>query len=109
MALTIPQQERVDALKRMLGDAAEGLTDEQLWALIASGLTFNAIASEIWTQYAAKTATLIDMSEGSSRRNLGDIYEQALRMAQFFRDADINDPSVTGRTRTRRIVRAGGE
>lgn len=44
----------------------------------------NQAAYEIWVQKAASAAELVDVSEGGSSRKMGDIYEQALTMANFF-------------------------
>lgn len=107
MALTADQQSQVDALKRLLGGALQNYSDDQLWALISSGATLNAIASQIWAEYAAATATLVNMSEGSSRRELGNLYNQAQKMSLYFRGLDANTDPTLGRTITRPIVRPG--
>ena len=105
MALTEDQQTQVDALKRKLGEA-NTYTDDQLWVLIQTSPTLNAVASIIWGEYAASTATLVTMAEGSSRRNLGDLYTQATKMSLYFAGLDSAVAPTEGRTRTARIVRS---
>lgn len=64
------------------------------------------VAAEVWIEKASRYAELVDVQEGSSRRNLGDLYEQALAMAKQF--GAIDDPAAnTGQrsSRTRQIIR----
>uniref|UniRef100_A0AAU6R6I5 Head-to-tail adaptor n=1 Tax=Micrococcus phage Kurnik TaxID=3092208 RepID=A0AAU6R6I5_9CAUD len=108
MAYTPEQQAQIEALKRMLGGALGSYTDEQLFALISSGSSLTLIASNIWGEYAAETATLVDMSEGNSRRQLGDLYEQGMKMSLYFKGlAESEAPGATTVSTTRKIVRPG--
>lgn len=69
-------------------------------------LGVNTAAARIWREKAASTATLIDISEGSSRRNLSAIHKQALSLADYFTGlAEVERPSAARATRTRQIVR----
>ena len=105
MTLSAEQQMQVDTLKRKLGDAVEDYTDDMLWILIDSGETLNSIASTIWGEYAASKATLINMAEGSSKRNLGDLHVQATKMSLYFKGLDAIIDTSIGTTRTARITR----
>lgn len=107
MALDPEQQKQVDALKRMAGKAVGDLTDDQLWELIQVSSSLNAAAAQIWSSYAASVATLVDMSEGSSRRNLGDLYEQALKMAAYFDGQEEAVAMSIGVSGSRKITRPG--
>ncbi len=65
-----------------------------------------AVARAIWTEKAATYAELTDVQEGSSRRALGDLYEQALKMSESFGlGEDGLPPTRTRVSRTRRIER----
>jgi len=107
VALSADQQAQVDQLKKLLGAAVGNYTDDQLWALIvAAGGSLNSVAGDIWGEYAASTATLIDMKEGSSTRNLGDLYDQALKMSAHFKNlADGDLLPIVRPSRTRAIER----
>ena len=53
--------------------------------LDVTGASEYSVAFDIWTEKAAAAAGLVDMSEGGSTRKMGDIYEQALGMADAMR------------------------
>lgn len=88
---------------RDLTDGAELFTDEQLGALIDSGLSVNAVAYRVWQSAAASYSKLVNVSESGSSRSMGDLYKNALAMAKSFKDAD--QPAGTHVKRTRRAVR----
>lgn len=104
MALTAVEQAQVDQLKKFIGDAIGTYTDEQLIALLTASDSFT-VASNIWSEYAASTATLIDMSEGSSSRKLGSLYAQAQKMSAHFADLVPVSAAVAGATTTSKISR----
>ena len=67
-------------------------------------------AALIWEDKASSYAQLVNVSESGSSRSLGDMYKNALAMADRFRgQATTNDAPpvspVATRTRTRAIVR----
>lgn len=68
-----------------------------------------ALAYQIWTEKAASFAGLVDMSEGGSSRKMGDLYEQALSMAEQMRLRSLSPtttPDGFGRgVRVRRLAR----
>lgn len=58
-----------------------------------------ALAYDIWMEKAAAAAALVDTSEGGSSRKMGDIYEQALGMADAMStraNSPIDPPDGTG-------------
>lgn len=65
---------------------AEKYTDEALATVIDESGSLPKAAYEVWTQKAAASAELVDISEGGSSRKMGDVYEQALTMAKFYSD-----------------------
>ena len=91
MALTQEQFLAVEDLKRLVNASVVGnLTDDDLYAILASvDSDTNLAASRLWGMYAAATATLVDVAEGSSRRQLGDLYEQALKMSAHFAEVSV--------------------
>lgn len=108
MALDIPQQQAVDALKPLLGDIT--LTDDELWlTLVATNSQPNCAAAIVWTRKASASADLIDVKEGSSVRPLGSLHTNALKMAAYYTDlCGTDSTSPTGearRSRTRAIER----
>lgn len=102
--------DQIAALRLLIAeDDPTGIyTDAVLGALIdaASG-DLNKTAYEVWTQKAAASAELVDISEGGSSRKMGDIYEQALTMAKFFADkvAGGVEPDAPRYTRLKKLAR----
>lgn len=86
-------------------DNVEPWTDEKLGALIDAAKSVEAAAGDVWRGKASSYAELVDVQEGSSRRALSKLYEQALKMAASF-DADAGGGAGGVRvSRTRRIER----
>jgi len=77
-------------------------TDAELAVLIDANDNMNTVAAEIWAEKAASYASLVDVKEGSSSRNLGDLYEQALKMSSDFETKASRLPRSS---RTRAIER----
>ena len=96
--------ETIATLRRLANqpEDAEPYTNEKLNTRIddADG-DVRVVAAEIWTEKAATYADLVDVQEGSSRRALGDLYEQSIAMARQF-GADVDTQRIA---RTRRIER----
>lgn len=67
----------------------------------------HAASAQVWRLKAGKYADLADVQEGSSRRSLGDLHEQAIRMASNYDVLSASAGAVGGRRpgRTRPIVR----
>lgn len=84
--------------------------DATLGLIIDAATNIYAAAYEVWTQKAASTAGLVDISEGGSSRNMGDLHEQALSMAEQMRQralADSQPPDGSGAgTRIRKLTRS---
>lgn len=98
--------DQILALRRLVNELAdaEPYTDEALNIRIdAAEGDLRVVARDIWTEKAAGYAELVDVQEGSSRRALGDLYEQAMKMSAGFTD----DVTTTRKrsSRTRAIVR----
>jgi hypothetical protein len=78
--------EDVAALRLLIAEPEpDTYSDEDLAARLDAGTSAYAVAYDIWTEKAAAAAGLVDMSEGGSSRKLGDVYEQALGMADAMR------------------------
>lgn len=94
-------------LRRMVNEpTTTTYSDVQIAAFIDASTSLNAAASTVWTEKAAKLASLVDVKEGSSSRNLGDLYDQALKMAKSFSDAAEASVGGVRNSRTRSIERA---
>ena len=83
-------------------DGSNGYTDEILGPLIdAHGV--RGAAAVVWEEKAAKWASLVDTKEGSSSRDMSQMYEHALKMRNEF---SRGEPEPTmGRTRVHEIER----
>lgn len=81
--------------------------DDALGALIDEKGSVNAAASEIWQMKAASYSTLVNVSESGSSRSMGDLYKNALGMAQYYGGSAAT--GALGKTATTRsVVREGG-
>lgn len=100
--------EQVAALRLLIAepDDAEPYTDAALSLRLDADADSNVTAYSIWTEKAASWAGLADISEGGSSRKQGDLHEQALAMAKYFK-GQIEDgaPITGGVTRIRRLRR----
>ena len=97
---------QIAELRRLINqpDNEAPWTDQVLSDMIdATEGDLNKVAGSVWTQKASSYAELVDVQEGSSRRALGSLYEQALAMAKQFGVSD--DSTTVHRSRTRQIVR----
>jgi len=94
----------VQALRLLIAEDDEATySDINLAArLDASSGSADSVAYQIWTEKAAATAGLVDISEGGSSRKMGDLYEQAIAMAKVFaeRAAAESLPPLAGSGRT---------
>lgn len=99
----------IKLLRRLVNETqnAAPWTDEYFGDLIDVSEDMRSAAAHVWTEKAAAYADLVDVQEGSSRRALGDLYEQALSMREIFSgDEGEVDTSTTLRpARTRPIER----
>lgn len=83
--------EEIAALRLLIDEPEQDTySDEDLNARLTSGASVYALAYDIWTEKAAAAAGLVDISEGGSSRKLGDIYEQALGMADAMRQRALS-------------------
>lgn len=103
-------QEQIAALRGMINDTVEPylFTDAELGAVIDAGDGLDSDAAYFWAIKAAKYADMADVQEGSSRRSLSDLHEQALKMSAYWRNRGngSDDGSYVMRpARTRPIVR----
>ena len=86
----------------------EWLTDQQIGDVIdAADEDINAASAQVWRLKAGKYADLSDVSEGTSKRSLGDLHEQAITMAKSYEDTAASGGSTSGLRpgRTRAIER----
>jgi len=97
----------VQALRLLIAEDNETTySDFDLAArLDAASGSADSVAYQVWTEKAAATAGLVDVSEGGSSRKMGDLYEQAIAMAKVFaeRAAAESLPPLAGSGRTVRV------
>ena len=80
-------------------DNVSPYTDVELNTIIDELGDLEIAASNIWTRKAATYADLVDVQEGSSRRALSSLHEQALSMATRFGGGDSGTRGRFSRTR----------
>jgi hypothetical protein len=71
------------------------------------GEDLNLVAAEVWRDKAAKSASLVDESEGPSSLKLSQIYTNATRQADYYQGRSDSNTAVASprRTTTRPIER----
>lgn len=100
--------EQIAALRSMINqpENVEPWTDEYLSGRIDAGTSLDSVASSIWAEKAATFSQLVDVQEGSSRRSLGNLQAQALKMSTHYQILAGEDAGTSFRAaRTRQIER----
>lgn len=88
-------------------DNAAPYTDQELLTQVSTHATVELAAAAIWRGKAAQYAELVNVSEAGSSRSLGDLYKQALYMADQFTAAGTPAPvAAATRTRVGKITRS---
>ena len=78
--------EEIAALRLLIAEPSDKLySDVTLGEFLDLYTNQYRAAYEVWTQKAALTAGLVDITEGGSTRKMGDLHEQALSMAEQMR------------------------
>lgn len=98
--------EEIAALRLLIGEPTEDMyTDASLSDRLDAAASPEALAATIWLEKSARYARLVDMQEGTSRRSLSQLQEQALAMATRFQEEAGGSAGGSRRTTTRAIVR----
>jgi hypothetical protein len=102
----VATEAQLEELRRLVSepDNEPPYTDQVLLDRIDAESDLRKLAGILWTEKAARYSELVNVQEGSSRRDLGKLHEQALSMAQHFGDDAASSTSFR-RARTRPIVR----
>lgn len=102
---------QIEDLRRAIAEPtnAEPYTDEFLNDTIDEKGSVNHAAAYLWDMKASAAAGMVDVSESGSSRKLGDLYKNAVAMANLY-SARANPPVVVPpvtvrRSATRRITR----
>lgn len=99
-------EQEIAALRLLIAEPdSTTYSDEVLSTRLTGAANEYALADEIWTEKAAAAAGLVDMTEGGSRRNMGDLYEQALGMAAAMRERAQSPSSPGDGIRVKRLTR----
>lgn len=97
----------IASLRRMVNEPTATLySDVDLGTLIDGSTNLAGAAATIWDEKAARFAQLVNVKEGSSSRDLGDLYEQALSMSTHYSSASLAAAGGRKPARTRDIERA---
>lgn len=99
--------QQVAELRKMTHEPSDKttFTDDELSGIIDRSSSLNRAAETVWVQKAGRFSGLVDVREGASSRALGDLYEQALKMAETYREIASSEETSSRATITRRIVR----
>lgn len=89
---------------RALTDGGQGKTDAELQAILDAEGSISAAARYVWRMLAATYSSMVDVSESGSTRKLGDLYKNALTMADSFTEAAVVATEAPIK-RTRQAVR----
>lgn len=74
---------------KALTDGATGLTDSEIQAILTAQGNVNDAARYIWRTKAAGYSSLVNISESGSTRAMGDLYKNALAMADAIGKEEI--------------------
>lgn len=87
--------------------ASEGWDSTKIGAKLDTGLTVDEVTLEYWESRVARTHTLVNVAESGSSRSLSQVFDNALKMANYFKDkTGKTDEEATVRpVRTRGIKR----
>lgn len=101
--------EQINDLRVMINEPSScNYTDDELQLLIDSGVSLQSIAGSLWSAKAARYSGLVDVQEGSSRRSLGSLQTNALKMAAHYQGLAGEEPGGADSfrpARTRAITR----
>lgn len=102
--------ETIAALRLLIAEPTEDnytqqdLSDRIDAAVDTGGL--NLVAYKVWTEKAAKFASLVDITEGGSSRKNSSLQKQALTMVEHFEGLlPVDSTSGSTGVRIRRITR----
>jgi hypothetical protein len=100
------QQADIDSVKVQLPDAdiltEFGLDDITLGAILDSGASISQTILAGWRSIAAKTATMTDVSESGSSRNLSTLNANAREMCTLWQTQVDKELNSTGQELIRR-------
>ena len=99
--------EEIAALRGIINEPTQDPYTDQILSdrLDANDGNVRLTAAAIWGEKAGRYSELVDVQEGSSRRSLSALYQQALNMSNFY-GGDSGSGSGSGRfARTRPIER----
>lgn len=98
----------IAALRLLIAEpTTENYSDSALSTRIdAAASSLNLVAFNVWTEKAAKYASLVDISEGGSSRRNSALQAQALIMARQFQTMLPSEDTVpAARVRIKRLTR----
>lgn len=98
--------EEITQAKSMVPDTT--LSDAEIGAIIDASECLNQAVGKIWGQLAGVLANLVNISEAGSSRSMGQLSDNALKMAKYYADLGCGaiPGETTSRTRIRQIERA---
>lgn len=101
-------EQQIHDLRVMIDEPTQATyTDLDLSTRIDTSSSPQFLASLIWSENAAVYSGLVDVQEGSSRRSLGQLQANALKMASHYRG--VSEEGAPGSSfrpaRTRQIER----
>jgi hypothetical protein len=95
-------------LRRLVDEPADGSdykSADIATLLEAHNGNINKAAQQIWAEKAAQYAQLVNMREGDTQRDLGKLYDNALRMATYFGGLGESPETGSRGTGVSRIIR----
>lgn len=100
--------QEISDLRVMINELTnETYTDFVLSERIDSASSLQSLASAIWREKAGRYSELVDIQEGASRRSLGSLHSQALKMASHYENLGDDGAPITSirASNTRQITR----
>lgn len=82
--------EEIAELRDLIAEPTDtnGWTDTKVAQYIDRYTTLNGAASAAWASKAAGYATLVDVSESGSSRKLSDLFNNAIKLRDYYKGLD---------------------
>lgn len=99
---------QITTIRLLVGEpGAETYTDVLLGERIDTAQNdLDLVARDIWVEKAAALAEVPDISEAGSSRSMGRLYDNALKMVEYFnKKLDTATAAAAGGTKIRRLTR----
>lgn len=76
----------IEAVKDLMPGDDTAWDDVKITTYLDGGKTVYGVMAQFWESQAAKYSTMLDVNESGSVRSLSRLYDNAIRLAEYWRD-----------------------